>query len=70
LLAANVRLSEFADLLGDEEDTSGGQEWKFKSGRHDHARAELSAAIALCRALEMTFWLSQVEATLAEVEGR
>jgi AAA ATPase domain len=32
------------------------------------ARAELSAAIDLYRAIEMTFWLPQAEATLAEVE--
>jgi tetratricopeptide (TPR) repeat protein len=38
-------------------------------GRQDHARAELSTAIALYRSLAMTFWLSQAEAALAEVEG-
>jgi hypothetical protein len=42
LLAANVRLSEFADLLGDEEDTSGGQEWKSDTGL---AQAVLAAPI-------------------------
>ena len=31
---------------------------------------ELSAAIALYRAMDMTFWLSQAEAVLAQVEGR
>jgi class 3 adenylate cyclase/tetratricopeptide (TPR) repeat protein len=39
-------------------------------GQHEQARAELSAAIALYRAMEMTFWLPQAEAALAEVEGR
>jgi len=38
-------------------------------GRPDHARAELSAAIALYHSLAMTFWLPQAEAALAEVEG-
>jgi sugar phosphate isomerase/epimerase len=37
-------------------------------GRQDEARAELSAAITLYRAMGMTFWLPQVEATLAQVE--
>jgi len=32
--------------------------------------AELSAAIALYRAIAMTFWLPQVEAMLARVETR
>jgi class 3 adenylate cyclase/tetratricopeptide (TPR) repeat protein len=39
-------------------------------GRVEPARAELSAAIELYRAMAMTFWLPQVEATLAQVEGR
>ncbi len=34
------------------------------------ARAELATAIALYRAMEMTFWLPQAEAALAQVEGR
>jgi class 3 adenylate cyclase/tetratricopeptide (TPR) repeat protein len=38
-------------------------------GQREQARAELSAAIELYRAMEMTFWLPQAEATLAEVEG-
>jgi tetratricopeptide (TPR) repeat protein len=38
--------------------------------RVEEACAELSAAIALYRAMEMTFWLPQAEATLAQVEGR
>jgi hypothetical protein len=40
------------------------------SGQREQARAELSAAIALYRAMEMTFWLPQAEAALAQVEGR
>jgi tetratricopeptide (TPR) repeat protein len=41
-----------------------------KIGRREQARAELSAAIELYRAMEMTFWLPQAEAMLAQVEGR
>jgi tetratricopeptide (TPR) repeat protein len=41
-----------------------------KLGRREQAHAELSAAIGLYRAMEMTFWLPQAEATLAQVEGR
>jgi len=37
-------------------------------GRRAEARAELSAAVELYRAMEMTFWLPQVEAALAQVE--
>jgi tetratricopeptide (TPR) repeat protein len=40
------------------------------TGQREEARAELSAAIALYRAMEMTFWLPQAEAALAQVEGR
>jgi tetratricopeptide (TPR) repeat protein len=40
-----------------------------KIGRREQARINLSAAIALYRAMEMTFWLPQAEAALAEVEG-
>ena len=39
------------------------------SGRHAEARAELSAAVELYRAMEMTFWLPQTEAALAELIG-
>jgi tetratricopeptide (TPR) repeat protein len=39
-------------------------------GRRAEARAELSAAIELYRAMDMTFWLPQAEATLARVEGQ
>jgi len=34
------------------------------------ACTELTTAIALYRAMEMTFWLAEVEAALAQVEGR
>jgi hypothetical protein len=40
-----------------------------KIGRLEQARAELSAAIQLYRAMAMTFWLPQAEAALAQVEG-
>jgi tetratricopeptide (TPR) repeat protein len=40
-----------------------------KIGRTEEARAQLTAAIELYRAMEMTFWLPQAEATLAQVEG-
>ena len=36
----------------------------------DQARAELSTAIELYRAMDMTFWLPQTEAARAQVEGR
>ena len=36
-------------------------------GQQEQARAELSAAIVLYRAMDMTFWLPQTEATLAQV---
>jgi tetratricopeptide (TPR) repeat protein len=38
-----------------------------KTGQQEQARAELTAAIALYRAMEMTLWLPQAEATLAQV---
>ena len=38
-----------------------------KIDRREQARTELSAAIALYRAMEMTFWLPQAEAALAQV---
>ena len=40
-----------------------------KVGRPEQARAALQTAIALYRTMEMTFWLPQAEAALAEVEG-
>jgi tetratricopeptide (TPR) repeat protein len=41
-----------------------------KIGWREQARAALSAAIALYRAMDMTFWLPQTEAALAQVEER
>jgi tetratricopeptide (TPR) repeat protein len=41
-----------------------------KIGRPEPAHVELSAAIELYRTMDMTFWLPQAEATLAQVEGR
>ena len=38
-------------------------------GRRAEARAVLSAVIELYRAMEMTFWLPQAEAVLAEAEN-
>jgi hypothetical protein len=35
--------------------------------RHEQVRAELSATIVLYRAMEMTFWLPQAEAALAQM---
>jgi tetratricopeptide (TPR) repeat protein len=40
-----------------------------KTGRQEQARAELSTAIEMYRAMDMTFWLPQAEAMLAQVEG-
>ena len=40
-----------------------------QTGRQEQARPELSAAIALYHAMEMTFWLPQAEVALAQVEG-
>jgi tetratricopeptide (TPR) repeat protein len=40
------------------------------TGRQPQARTELLAAITLYRAMEMSFWLPQTEAALAEAEGR
>lgn len=42
----------------------------LKMGRRERARAELSAAIELYSAMDMTFWLAQATAALAEVERR
>jgi predicted ATPase/class 3 adenylate cyclase len=42
----------------------------LKTAQREQARAELSTAIELYRAMEMTFWLPQAEAVLAQVEGR
>ena len=40
------------------------------SGQREQACAELAAAIDLYRAMDMTFWLPEAEAALAQVEGR
>jgi len=40
-----------------------------KTGQREQARAELSAAIEMYRSMAMTFWLPQVEAALAQMEG-
>jgi predicted ATPase/class 3 adenylate cyclase len=42
----------------------------LKTGRPEQARTELSAAIDLYRAMDMTFWLPQAKAALAQVEGQ
>jgi hypothetical protein len=39
------------------------------TGQREQARTELTAAIALYRAMDMTFWLPQAEAALAQVGG-
>ena len=41
-----------------------------KTGQREQAHAALSTAIELYRAMDMTFWLPQAEAALAQVEGR
>jgi class 3 adenylate cyclase/tetratricopeptide (TPR) repeat protein len=41
-----------------------------KVDQREQARTELSAAITMYRAMDMTFWLPQAEAALAQVEGR
>ena len=40
------------------------------SGQQKQARAELSMAIEMYQAMEMTFWLPEAEATLSQMEGR
>ena len=42
------------------------------TGQREQARADLSAAIELYRAMDMTFWLPQAETALVQVqvEGR
>jgi predicted ATPase len=40
------------------------------TGQQEQARTALSTAIAMYRDMEMTFWLPQTEAALAQVEGR
>jgi tetratricopeptide (TPR) repeat protein len=41
-----------------------------QTGRPEPSRTALTAAIGLYRAMDMTFWLPQAEAALAQVEGR
>jgi class 3 adenylate cyclase/tetratricopeptide (TPR) repeat protein len=41
-----------------------------KIGRPEQARLELSTAIEMYHAMEMTFWMPQAEAVLAQLEGR
>jgi tetratricopeptide (TPR) repeat protein len=41
-----------------------------KSGQREEARTELATAIEMYRAIDMTFWLPETEAALAQVEGR
>jgi hypothetical protein len=40
------------------------------TGQREPARAALAAAIDLYRTMDMTFWLSQAEAVLIQVEGQ
>jgi tetratricopeptide (TPR) repeat protein len=40
------------------------------TGQREQARSELSAAVDLYQAMEMTFWLPETEAALAHAEGR
>src|SRR5262249_5189842 len=40
------------------------------TGQPEQPRTELSAAVDLYQAMEMTFWLPETEAALAQVEGR
>ena len=40
-----------------------------ETGQREPARAELSAAIEMYRSMDMTLWLPQVEAALAQMEG-
>src|SRR5262249_40169014 len=41
----------------------------LKTRQQEQAQAELSTAMALYRAMDMTFWLPQAEAALAQVSG-
>ena len=40
------------------------------TGQQEQARAALSTAIEMYRAMEMTFWLPETEAALAQVDVR
>jgi hypothetical protein len=39
-------------------------------GQREQARAELSMAVEMYRGMEMTFWLPETEAALAQVDAR
>ena len=41
-----------------------------KIGQHAQARTELSTAIGLYQAMQMTLWLPQAETALTQVEAR
>jgi hypothetical protein len=41
-----------------------------KLGWQEQARAPLCTAVDLYRSMDMTFWLPQAEAALAQMEGR
>ena len=41
-----------------------------KIGQREQAHAELSTALEMYQAMEMTFWLPETEAALAQIEGR
>jgi hypothetical protein len=41
-----------------------------QTGQRQQARTELSTAIELYRAMDMTFWIPQAEAALGQVEER
>src|SRR5262249_8775698 len=40
------------------------------TSQREQARTELATAIEMYRAMDMTFWLPEAEAALAQVEGR
>jgi hypothetical protein len=42
----------------------------IKTSQKEQARTALSTAMELYRAMEMTFWLPETEAALAQVEAR
>ncbi len=41
-----------------------------KTGQREQARTELTTAVEMYRGMEMTFWLPQTEAALAQVDGQ
>lgn len=55
------------DLLADDWACHCSRALYTKTGYLEQAYTALSAAIALYRAMAMTFWLSQMEAVLAQV---